>query len=45
MKGEFYMIDLHIHTTNSDGYYTVKEIPKMAEEKILIQFHFVTIMF
>ena len=27
------MIDLHIHSTNSDGYYTVKEILKMAEEK------------
>lgn len=25
------MIDLHIHTTNSDGKYTVKEILKMAE--------------
>lgn len=27
------MIDLHIHSTNSDGYYTVQEILKMAEEK------------
>lgn len=27
------MIDLHIHTTNSDGKYTVKEILEMAEEK------------
>ena len=27
------MIDLHIHTTNSDGKYTVKEILKMAENK------------
>ena len=26
------MIDLHVHSTNSDGYYTVKEILKMAEE-------------
>lgn len=27
------MIDLHIHSTNSDGYYTVEEILKMAEQK------------
>jgi len=27
------MIDLHIHSTNSDGYYTVEDILKMAEEK------------
>lgn len=27
------MIDLHVHSTNSDGYYTVQEILKMAEEK------------
>ena len=27
------MIDLHIHTTNSDGKYTVKEILEMAEKK------------
>lgn len=27
------MIDLHIHSTNSDGYYTVEEILKMAEKK------------
>ncbi len=27
------MIDLHIHTTNSDGKYTVKEILEMAENK------------
>ena len=27
------MIDLHIHSNNSDGYYSVKEILKMAEEK------------
>ena len=27
------MIDLHIHTTNSDGYYTVQELLKMAQEK------------
>ncbi len=27
------MIDLHVHSTNSDGYHTVKEILKMAEEK------------
>lgn len=27
------MIDLHIHSTNSDGYYTVQEILKIAEEK------------
>lgn len=26
------MIDLHVHSTNSDGYYTVQEILKMAEE-------------
>ena len=26
------MIDLHVHSTNSDGYHTVKEILKMAEE-------------
>lgn len=27
------MIDLHIHSNYSDGYYTVQEILKMAEEK------------
>ena len=27
------MIDLHIHSSNSDGYYTVKEILEMAQEK------------
>lgn len=27
------MIDLHIHSSNSDGYYTVQDILKMAEEK------------
>ena len=27
------MIDLHIHSTNPDGQYTVKEILQMAEEK------------
>lgn len=27
------MIDLHVHTTNSDGKYTVKEILEMAENK------------
>lgn len=27
------MIDLHIHTTNSDGKYTVKEILEMSESK------------
>ena len=27
------MIDLHIHSNHSDGYYTVKEILKMAEEE------------
>ena len=27
------MIDLHIHSNYSDGYYTVKEILKMAEEE------------
>lgn len=27
------MIDLHIHTTNSDGKYTVKEILQMAEKR------------
>lgn len=27
------MIDLHIHSTNSDGIYSVKEILKMAESK------------
>lgn len=30
---EIKMIDLHIHSTNSDGYYTVEEILKMAEKK------------
>ena len=27
------MIDLHVHSSNSDGYYTVKEILEMAQEK------------
>jgi predicted metal-dependent phosphoesterase TrpH len=27
------MIDLHVHSSNSDGYYTVEEILKMAQEK------------
>jgi len=27
------MIDLHIHSTNSDGYFTVLDILKMAQEK------------
>ncbi len=27
------MIDLHIHTSNSDGKYNVKQILEMAEEK------------
>ena len=27
------MIDLHIHSNHSDGYYTVKKILKMAEEE------------
>lgn len=33
MKGKIIMIDLHIHSTNSDGYYSVKEILEMAEKK------------
>jgi len=33
MKRRYKMIDLHIHSTNSDGYYTVQEILEIAEAK------------
>lgn len=33
LKGNTIMIDLHIHTTSSDGEHSVKEIIKMAKQK------------